>query len=88
MRATQARRAGRNPELPADMREGYESAWRNLLDTGVRELREAEEPTLVCSIIGVIAIGKGQFTLGQLAVSFTEDERQELIAKVHAAPAE
>jgi len=39
----------------------------------------AEDPTLVTSIIGVIAIGKGQLTLGRFAVTFTEDERLEMI---------
>ena len=39
----------------------------------------AEDAALVASIIGAIAIGKGQFTLGRLAVAFTEDERQEMI---------
>ena len=78
----EARKDGRNPEIPPDMREAYESAWRDLVNIGLRELQEAEDVTLVCSIIGVIAIGKGQFTLGRLAVSFTEDERQELLAKV------
>src|SRR5215471_21246368 len=78
----EARRGGRNPEIPSDMREAYQSAWRDLINIGLRELQDAEDPTLVCSIIGVIAIGKGQFALGRLAVSFTEDERQELLADV------
>jgi hypothetical protein len=42
-------------------------------------LESAENPTLVTSILGVIAIGKGQFTLGQLAVDFDESERREMI---------
>jgi hypothetical protein len=78
----EARRDGRNPEIPFDMREAYESAWHDLVNIGLRELQDAEESTLVCSIIGVIAVGKGQFTLGQLAVSLTEDERRELLSKI------
>ncbi len=74
-----ARHNGRNPELPENLRGAYEAAWRKLVDLGLRELGAAEDPTLVCSIIGVIAIGKGQLTLGQLAVTFTEDERKEVL---------
>jgi len=71
-----ARHNGRNPELPANLRDAYEDAWRKLVDLELRELGAAEDPILVCS---VIAIAKGQLTLGQLAVTFTEDERREMI---------
>lgn len=74
-----ARRSGHNPELPANLRDAYEAAWRELVKLGLRELEAVDEPTLVSSIIGVIAIGKGQFTLGRLAITFTEDERQEML---------
>src|SRR5712692_5753945 len=77
----EARREGCNPDIPSGMREAYESAWRDLVDIGLRELQDAEDPTLICSIIGVVAIGKGQYTLGRFAVSFTEDERKEILAK-------
>jgi hypothetical protein len=75
----EARRNGHNPELAADLRSAYEAAWHDLLKLGLRELESAEDPTLVVSIIGVIAIGKGQLTLGRLAVTFSEDERLEMI---------
>jgi hypothetical protein len=76
---------GRNPELPADFRDAYETAWRELVRIGLRELEAAEDATLVCSIIGVLAMGKGQLTLGRFAVAFTEDERQELFVKIEWA---
>ncbi|HEV2674812.1 MAG TPA: hypothetical protein VGV37_09740 [Aliidongia sp.] len=75
----ESRRSGHNPELPADLRDAYVAAWGELVKLGLRELEAAREPTLVASIIGVIAFSKGQFTLGRLAVSFTEDERQEML---------
>jgi hypothetical protein len=77
----EARLDGRNPELPAYLKSAYDTAWARLVKTGIAQLGEAEEPTLVCSIIGVIAFSKKQHTLGRLAVAFTEDERQELIDK-------
>jgi hypothetical protein len=75
------RNGRRNPELPPDMRDSYEAAWRQLLDLGLRELAAAGDPTLVSSIIAVLAIGKGQLSLGRLAIAFTEDERQEILAE-------
>jgi hypothetical protein len=74
-----ARHDGRNPELPSSPRDAYEDAWRQLVGLGLHELGVADDPTLVTSIIGVIAIGKGQRTLGRLAIAFTEDERKEMI---------
>lgn len=77
----EARRDKRNPEIPLDIREGYAAAWRDLVDMGLAELRTAGDPVLVSSIIGVIAISKAQFTLGRFAVSFSEDERRELLTR-------
>ena len=71
-----ARHNGRNPELLDNLRGAYEGAWRKLVDLGPVNCRRSHP---VCSIIGVIAIGKGQLTLGQLAVTFTEDERKEML---------
>lgn len=76
-----ARDNNSNPTLPTDLREPYEIAWRQLAEIGLLDLRLAEEPALVLSIIGVLAIGKGQRTLGRLAVECTEDERKEMLAK-------
>jgi hypothetical protein len=76
----EARRESRNPRLPANLRDAYEAAWHQLVELGLRELGKAEDPSLICSIIAVIAMGKGQFTLGRFAVSFTEDERKEILA--------
>jgi hypothetical protein len=80
-----ARRVGHNPELSANLRDDYRAAWRELVKLGLRDLESAEDPPLVTSILGVIAIGKGQFTLGQLAVDFDESERQELIQTIEQA---
>ena len=73
---------GANPELPPGLSDAYHAAWRELVTLGLRELETAEDPTLVTSILGVIAIGKGQFALGQLAIDFDESERREMIEGV------
>jgi hypothetical protein len=76
-----ARDDPRNPKLPADFRKSYEIAWTRLVEIGLRELKAAESETLVTSIIAVVAIAKGQRTLGRFAIEFTEDERREILAK-------
>jgi hypothetical protein len=70
-----------NPSIPPDLQEAYDAAWGRLVQLGLVELRDAEDPTLVCCIIAVIAMGKGQLSIGRFAVSLTEDERQEILAK-------
>ena len=78
-----ARLDGRNPAIPADLKPAYDAAWRSLVKVGIAQLAEAEDPTLVCSIIGVVAIGKRQRNLGRFAIVFTEDERQQLLEKAY-----
>ncbi|UFZ04594.1 hypothetical protein LQG66_36350 [Bradyrhizobium ontarionense] len=47
---------------------------------GLQELITAEDDTLVNGILRVVAIAKGQRTLGRIAAHFTEDERIALLA--------
>jgi hypothetical protein len=76
-----ARDSTDNPQLPPDLQHCYEAAWRCLVEIGLREIGVAQDATMVTSIIGVLAIEKGQRTLGRLAIEFTEDERTELLAR-------
>ncbi|HEX4302784.1 MAG TPA: hypothetical protein VHZ78_08320 [Rhizomicrobium sp.] len=76
----EARRASsRNPALPPHLQPAYESAWEQLGTLGLSELREATEPTLVRSIVGVLAVWKRQFALGALAFNHTEDELRQVL---------
>ena len=74
-----ARDADRNPQVPPDLLHFYEFAWVRLVDIGLRELGQAVDETLVSSILSVVAIGKGQRTLGDFALDFTESERRQLL---------
>jgi hypothetical protein len=76
----EARQVGKNPDLPAYLREPYEEALRRLVRIGIRELETAEEALLVSCIIAVIAMGKGQFTLGRFAFLFDESERRDMFS--------
>jgi hypothetical protein len=73
------RNSPQNPKLPPFLRDAYEAAWRDLVKIGLREMEMAQDPTLITSILAVIAYGKGQATLGRLAIAFTEDERLEMV---------
>ena len=75
----EARHHPQNPPLPTELSDAYETAWRDLIKLGLRDLGEASDPTLVRSILAVLAMGKGQTTLGRLAIAFTEDEIREMI---------
>ena len=72
------RRNGRNPELPDLLRPAYEAAISQLAKFGLRELRDASDPSLISSIMAVVAIWKGHVTLGAFAMNFTEDELKEI----------
>jgi hypothetical protein len=76
----EARCSSRNPPLPAWLEASYRAAWRELTDLAHRDLKDATDPMLVSCAIAVIAIAKGQPTLGRIAAMFSEDERKWLLA--------
>ncbi len=69
-----------NPPIPPDLQPSYSAAWAHLVDMGLRELATTGDPMLVNGILGVVAIAKGQRTLGRIAAHFTEDERIAILA--------
>lgn len=71
-----------NPKLPAAFQMHYDSAWTRLVEIGLREMKNAGVAPLTVSILGVLAIGKGQRTLGRFAIELTEDERQEILSQI------
>ena len=77
----EARRNRCNPEVPDWLRESYQAAWRQLIELGLNELRDAEEDILVSSIIGVVAFEKGLPALGRISAFLSEDERREMLSK-------
>ena len=68
----------RNPALPAWLIDDYADALSRLLKSAVLHLQNAEEETLVSSLIAFIAEHKGHLTLSDLAL-LCEDERRELL---------
>jgi hypothetical protein len=70
-----------NPVLPPELHADYMAAWGRLADVAYRQFADARDDTLVRGILGVLAIARGQRTLGRLAVLFTEDELKDIQAQ-------
>jgi hypothetical protein len=75
----EARRARPNPELPAYLQPANDDAWRGLVRIVLKELEAATDPTLVSSIIGVVATAKGERYLARFASDYVESERKEIL---------
>jgi hypothetical protein len=72
----------RNLALPATFALPVGPAWRELVKLGLREPEKADQPRPVSSIIGALAIGEEQLSLGRLAFTFMEDERQGMLEAI------
>jgi hypothetical protein len=81
----EGRNAPQNPILPDHLRDAYEQAWRELVRIGLNEFEKANDSLLVSSIIAVLAMGKGQFYLGRLAVLFNDQERMKFFSDAGSA---
>ena len=73
-----------NPPLPAWLVEDYRFALEDLLGLALEDLRDAEEPRTVQSIIGAIALSKGQIKLGALLTNLDESEIREILERYDA----
>ena len=60
-----------NPPVPEWLEEDYRQAIVDLALAGLRELPAAEDPETVRSILGVVALWKGERRQAQLLVHFT-----------------
>jgi len=71
-------RVARDASMPAWLAAAYAGAWKAIVPLAIRDLSDASEDELVRSILAVIAHGKGQNSLGAIALC-TEDERVEML---------
>lgn len=74
-----ARTKGRNPDVPDWARDAYDSAFRQLSETGLAEFPRADSPEAVRSILAVLAIAKGARIYGRVLSELTEDEAAALL---------
>jgi len=68
-----------NPPLPDWLIESYQQAMRELLDLASRDIQSADEQYTVWSILGAIALAKGQLRLGALISMADESEVEEIL---------
>ncbi|QDU83743.1 hypothetical protein Pla163_08440 [Planctomycetes bacterium Pla163] len=73
-----ARDSAENPVLAEWLRDSYEQAWKDLVETGCRDLLATQSPTL--PILGALALAAGDRRLGRLLVENSESELSEAVA--------
>ena len=74
------RQARGNPAIPEWLASGYHSAWREIIELALRDLARSEDPLLVQSALGVIAMARGLRRTAEVLLDFTEDELDEMIS--------
>jgi hypothetical protein len=70
-----------NPPLPAWLAEDYAAAFRHVLDLAFDDLRRSEDPATVRSILGAVALAKGDLMLGALISRSDDSEIAEMLEK-------
>lgn len=73
-----ARRSGRNPPIPAWVKEDYDRAWRMLEFLALSDFQKAGGDLVVHSIIATLAMSNDSVTLARIA-TFAEEELEQLL---------
>ena len=73
------RHARRNPAIPDWLASGYQSAWHEIIELALRDLERSEDPLLVQSALGAIAMARGLRRTAEILLDFTEDELEEMV---------
>lgn len=75
------RRARLNPAIPDWLVGGYQSAWHEIVDLALLDLKRSEDPLLVQSALGAIAMARGLTRTAEILLDFTEDELAEMVSR-------
>ncbi len=70
-----------NPPLPSWLEDDYRTAWKDVLQMALNDLSQADDPLKVRSILGAVALSKGQLKLGAMLSYSDESEIDEVIEK-------
>jgi hypothetical protein len=70
-----------NPPLPSWLAESYRKAWLRVVEIGTRDLGRTNDPLAVRSILGAIALAKGQLRLGAFIAHSDLSEIDEFLEK-------
>jgi len=76
-----ARSLPQNPPLPEWLHEGYLAALARLGELAISELSRANTDEQVGSMLGIVALSKGDRPRAQLLLEFTSDELEEMIVQ-------
>jgi hypothetical protein len=68
-----------NPPLPEWIAESYRAAWQQLLTIAMRDLRDVSDRPTLRSILGAVALAKGDVKLGALVAYSDESEVSEIL---------
>jgi hypothetical protein len=68
-----------NPELPDWCAESYRSAWRSIVDLAIADLRTVSDPLILRSILGAIALARGDLRMGALLSTADASEIDEYL---------
>ena len=68
-----------NPPIPEWLADRYRTAWCELVDLALDDLRSTADPTLIQAALGAVAVGRGLLKLGFLIGDLDASELDELI---------
>tara|TARA_R110002072_G_scaffold67163_4_gene165168 strand:+ start:46077 stop:46571 length:495 start_codon:yes stop_codon:yes gene_type:complete len=75
------RGVGLNADLPSWLVDDYEQAWRDLVPLALKDLAASEDASLLRVALGVVALARGARRAGQLLLTFTDSELEEMMAQ-------
>jgi len=73
-----------NPPLPDWLAQAYRTAWQDLLELAIDDLRHVEDALALRSILGAVASAKGSLKLGALISRCDESEIDEILEEYDA----
>jgi hypothetical protein len=63
-----------NPPVPAWLQTSYDEAWLRVSEVAVIDLKSSSDSLTICSILGVLALAKGELKLGALLSGLDSSE--------------
>ena len=76
-----ARGKGKNPEVPDWLQPDYDLALKDIAQYGLENLNEEWDTETLQSVLGLVAILKGNRDLGELIFEIDANDAKELLEK-------
>jgi hypothetical protein len=68
-----------NPPLPSWLEDDYRAAWQEILLMAITDLSSVNDPLTIRSILGAVALAKGQLKLGAMISYLDKSEIDEFL---------